>query len=209
MEANSWTVRKAALAIMVAVSLCAVTTLARAGLGESDVPETTVVPSDEGAAPPPAKQGAPSPAPRKSEPPALEHSAPSRLEIEPAQARVKLLNDTPVLSQPSKSSKTIETAHAGKFIEVTGSTHYFLQVSLKSGQTGYIDPSAVELVRPTDKIFALTSDAAVLEKPNKWSKKLSEVHKGHDVHVIGVALNYTKIKMKSGLEGYIPMSALE
>jgi hypothetical protein len=27
--------------------------------------------------------------------------------------------------------------------------------------------------------------------------------------VIGVALDYTKIRMKSGLEGYVPMSALE
>ena len=116
---------------------------------------------------------------------------------------------SPVLSEPSKSSKTIETAQAGKVINVTGSTHYFLRVKLKSGETGYLDPAAADLVKPTDKIFALTSNAAVLEKPNRWAKKLSEVHKGHDVHVIGVALNYTKIKMKSGLEGFIPMNALE
>jgi len=134
---------------------------------------------------------------------------PSKLEIEPAHALVKLNNDTAVLAKPDKTSKQIQQAQSGKFIDVTGATHYFLQVKLKSGETGYIDPAAVELVKPTDKIFTLTSDSAVLEKPNKWSKKLSEVHKGHNVHVVGVALDYTKIRMKSGLEGYIPMSALE
>ncbi|MGC1192849.1 MAG: hypothetical protein WA861_19875, partial [Candidatus Binatus sp.] len=89
------------------------------------------------------------------------------------------------------------------------STHYYLQVKLKSGQTGYIDPSAVELVRPADKVFMLTHDAGVLDKPNRWAKKLAEVHQGHNVHVVGLSLNYMRIRMKSGLEGYIPMTALE
>jgi hypothetical protein len=35
------------------------------------------------------------------------------------------------------------------------------------------------------------------------------VHQGHAVHVVGIALSYMKIRMKSGLEGYIPSSALE
>jgi len=35
------------------------------------------------------------------------------------------------------------------------------------------------------------------------------VHQGHAVHVIGIALSYMKIRMKSGLEGYIQASALE
>jgi hypothetical protein len=29
------------------------------------------------------------------------------------------------------------------------------------------------------------------------------------VHVVGIALNYMKIRMHSGMEGYIPSSALE
>jgi hypothetical protein len=49
----------------------------------------------------------------------------------------------------------------------------------------------------------------VLARPNKWSKQLAEVHQNHDVHVVGVALDYMRIRMKSGLEGYIRIGALE
>ena len=204
MEARRGTIRTLATAILAATLLYTNWWTVRAQVNESDVPETTVVPSDESPPPPPR------PAPKQASA-ATGHQAgsPSKIEVEPAHALVKLNNDTAVLAQPEKTSKQIEQAQAGKFIDVTGSTHYFLQVKLKSGETGYIDPAAAELVKPTDKIFTLTSDSAVLEKPNKWSKKLSEVHKGHNVHVIGVALDYTKIRMKSGLEGYVPMSALE
>ena len=130
-------------------------------------------------------------------------------EIEPAQARLKVLEDSPVYAAPAKSSKHIEQLTRDKFVEVTGSTHYFLRVNLKNGQTGYIEPSAVELVKPADKVFVLTHDAAVLDKPNRWAKKLAEVHAGHNVHVVGLSLDYMQIRMKSGLEGFIPMSALE
>lgn len=122
---------------------------------------------------------------------------------------MKVLEAQPVYSEPAKSSKHIEQMSVGKFVDVTGSTHYYLQVKLKSGQTGYIDPSAVELVRPADKVFMLTHDAGVLDKPNRWAKKLAEVHQGHNVHVVGLSLNYMRIRMKSGLEGYIPITALE
>ena len=202
MEARRGTIRALATAILTTTLLYAHCGTVRAQVNESDVPETTVVPSDE--SPPPRR------APKQASAPAAHQEAvPSKFEIEPAHAVVRLNNDTAVLPRPDKASKQIEQAQSGKFIDVTGATHYFLQVKLKSGETGYIDPAAVELVKPTDKIFTLTSDSAVLEKPNKWSKKLSEVHKGHNVHVIGVALDYTKIRMKSGLEGYVPMSALE
>jgi len=68
---------------------------------------------------------------------------------------------------------------------------------------------AVELATPADKLFTLTHNAPVLDAPNHWGKKVFEVHQGHAVHVVGVALSYMKIKMSSGLEGYIPSSALE
>ena len=130
-------------------------------------------------------------------------------EIETAQARLKVLQAAPVYSAPAKSSKHIEQLSPEKFVMVTGSTHYYLQVKLKSGQTGYIDPSVVELVSPVDKVFMLTHDAGVLEKPNRWARKLAEVHQGRNVHIVGIALNYMQIRMKSGLEGFIPTSALE
>ncbi|MGA7872253.1 MAG: hypothetical protein WCA22_15310 [Candidatus Binatus sp.] len=196
-----------------------------AGIGEEDVPATTIVPAGGGSAPATVNSPAPATtpsAPAESgvtsmpgpKPKSTTHHASSRNtirepEIEPADARLKVLQVWPVYSAPAKSSKHIEQLTPDKFVVVTGSTHYYLQVKLKSGQTGYIEPSAVELVKPVDKVFMLTHDAGVLEKPNRWSKKLSEVHQGHNVHVVGLALNYMQIRMKSGLEGFIPMTALE
>lgn len=193
-----------------------------AGIGEEDVPSTSIVPAEgpSGAAPvnspasatspsaPSAKTRMPAPKPAASHHTASKYSV-REPEIEPAQARLKVLEAQPVYSAPAKSSKHIEQLSPDKFVEVTGSTHYYLQVKLKSGQTGYIEPSAVELVRPADKVFVLTHDAGVLDKPNRWAKKLAEVHQGHNVHVVGLSLNYMRIRMKSGLEGFIPMTALE
>jgi hypothetical protein len=96
-----------------------------------------------------------------------------------------------------------------KYVIVTGSTHNYLQVKLKDGQTGFLDPAAVSLVAPTDKVFVLTKDASVLDQPNRFGKKLAEVHKTKNVHVVGLALNYMKIRMKNGLQGFIPITALE
>jgi len=129
--------------------------------------------------------------------------------VEPTHAILKLKKDAWAYAGPETSSPTVERVHTGKFLNVTGSTHYFLQVKLKSGATGYVPISAIELTRPADKIMRLSTDAAVLSQPNRYGKKLSEVHQGHDVRVIGVSMNYMKIRMKSGLEGYIPMTAAE
>jgi hypothetical protein len=129
--------------------------------------------------------------------------------VEPTHARLKIKNDTWAYAGPQASSPTLERVHSGKFLDVTGSTHYFLQVKLKSGSTGYVPISAVELTHPEDKIMRLSTDAAVLSQPNRYGKRLSEVHQGHDIHVVGVSMNYMKIRMKSGLEGYVPMTAAE
>jgi hypothetical protein len=194
-----------------------------AGMSEEDVPTTSIVPADapSGAAPVNSPSStspstAPSgktwmPPPKRAVP--LHHTTSKNSvrepEIEPAKARLKVIADSPVYAAPAKSSKHIEQLTRDKFVEVTGSTHYFLRVNLKNGQTGYIEPSAVELVRPADKVFVLTHDAAVLDKPNRWGKKLAEVHASKNVHVVGLSLDYMQIRMKSGLEGFIPMTALE
>jgi hypothetical protein len=141
--------------------------------------------------------------------PAKAFASVSATEVEPAHARIKLKEDAWVFTRPTKSSKHVERVHAGKYIEVTGTTRYYLRVKLKSGQEGYLPISAVEITRPADKIFQLTSNAPVLSEPSHWGKKLSEVHKGHNVHVVGISLNYMKIRMKDGVEGYIPTTALE
>ena len=195
-----------------------------AGMSEEDVPATSIVPA-EGPAPSPASAaGSPSsttnpppgstymPAPRGLKPFPHRGAATNGVhgtEVEPAQGRLKVVQDSPVYSAPAKSSKHIEQLTHDKFVTVTGSTHYFLQVKLKNGETGYIEPSSVELVKPTDKIFLLSHDAGVLEKPNRWAKRVAEVHQGHNVHVVGISLNYIRIRMKNGLEGFIPMTAVE
>ena len=165
-------------------------------------------PSDEagseGAAPPaPVVRHHPTPRPNATPIPNLV------FEVEPAEARVLLRNDTTAYLQPSKMSPVVEQLQADKFIHVTGATHYFVQVKLKNGSVAYVLADDAYLTVPADKIFRLTSDTPVLERPNKWAKQLAIVHQGHDVHVVGVALSYMKIQMKSGLEGYITTRALE
>ncbi|HEX4209743.1 MAG TPA: hypothetical protein VHY56_05085, partial [Candidatus Binataceae bacterium] len=130
-------------------------------------------------------------------------------EVEPADSRLLLRADTTAYLQPSKMSPVVEQLQAGKFLHVTGATHYFVQAKLKNGSLAYVPSDDVYLTVPADKIFRLTSDTAVLDRPDKWAKQVAIVHQGHDVHVVGVALTYMKIQMKSGLEGYIPSRALE
>ncbi len=129
--------------------------------------------------------------------------------IDPAQGRMTIKQDTWAYASPAKSSRQIEQLHADQFVSITGLTHYFARVKLKDEQTGYILLSDLELCRPTDKIFQLTRDTPVLSQPSHFGQRLAEVHSGHDVHVIGTSLNYMKIRMKNGLEGYIMTSALE
>lgn len=129
--------------------------------------------------------------------------------VEPAEARLLLKDDTWIYAEPSNRSARVEPGVKGKFVNVTGSTHYFLRVRLKNGQEGYVLADTVQLTTPSDKLFMLTHDAPVLDAPNRWGRKLAEVHQGHAVHVIGISLNYMRVRMKSGLEGYITSSALE
>jgi hypothetical protein len=136
-------------------------------------------------------------------------SAPYHGPIEPGTARLQVKTDDWAYARPDKSSNHIEQLEPGKFVDVTGATHYFLQVKLKSGQTAYVPMDSVELARPADKIFRLTKDTPVLSVPSHLGTKLAEVHNGHDVHVVGMSMNYMKIRMKDGLEGYVSVSALE
>jgi hypothetical protein len=208
--------------IMAAIATLAISASAYAAGSEEDIPATSIVSGDSAPAPSTSAGAASSPAsagvatttaPAVPAKPATHHrhaTASTRApEVEPAQARLKLVEDTWVYSAPSKTTKHIEHVTKDKYVVVTGSTHYYLQVKLKDGQTGYLDPSAVDLIKPTDQVFLLTHDAAVLDKPNRWGKKLAEVHAHHNVHAVGLSLNYMRIRMKNGLEGFIPITALE
>lgn len=130
-------------------------------------------------------------------------------EIEPASGHLKLKKDSEVYARPSRLSKKVARVHAGKYVNVTGATRYYLRVTLKNGTVGYVPTAVVELVKPMDKEFLLTADSPVYAEPNRWAKRVAEVHKGHHAHVIGMSLNYIKIKMKSGTEGFVPITAVE
>jgi hypothetical protein len=185
------------------------------------LPETTIAPAPTVAAPPgtsagfpegppPAVEAAPAPVSHHRARPASIHKAATyNGEVEPANAKLKLSADTWGYGLPAKSSSHVERLTAGKYVMATGTTRHYVRVKLKDGRTAYVPISTVELSRPTDKVFKLTKNTPVLSEPNHFGKRLAEVHQGHDVHVIGTSLNYMKIKMRDGLEGYIAMTALE
>jgi hypothetical protein len=130
-------------------------------------------------------------------------------EVEPATGHLKLIKNSYAYLRPTTSSTRIEPVQAGKYVNVMGTSHFYAQVKLQNSEIAYVPLSAVALVNPADKMFKLTTDSAVLSAPNHWGSKIAEVHTGHDVHVVGVALNYMKIRMKDGKEGYIPVRSLE
>jgi hypothetical protein len=129
--------------------------------------------------------------------------------VEPAQGHLKLIKNSYAYERPTSGSTRIEPVEAGKYVNVIGTSRYYAQVRLKNSQIAYVPLNSVALVSPTDKMFKLTADAAVLSAPNHWGSKIAEVHRGYNVHVVGVALNYMRIRMKDGKEGYIPIHSLE
>jgi uncharacterized protein YgiM (DUF1202 family) len=159
---------------------------------------------------PPSAPLAPSTPKRKATAHKKKTAAPEApVEVEAANARLQLREDSFVYSKPTKLSKAVERVHAPKFVHVTGATKDFVRVELKSGKTGFIPASVVQLVSPADKILVLTADSPVYSKPNRWGEIVAQVHRGHDVQIVGVSLEYVKIRMKSGVEGFIPLTALE
>jgi hypothetical protein len=130
--------------------------------------------------------------------------------VEPASARLKVKSaGAPIYAKASSHSEQVGTLDADKFVQVTGSTKSYLQIQLKDGRVGYIEPASVYMVSPYDKQFLLTADSPVYSTPNQWGNKLAEVHRGKYVHVVGQALSYLKIRMKDGTEGYIPMTSAQ
>jgi hypothetical protein len=130
--------------------------------------------------------------------------------VEPASARLKVkAAGAPIYGRASKQSEQVGTLSADKYVQVTGSTKSYLQVQLKDGRVAYIDPASVYMVKPVDKQFLLSADSPVFATPNQFGNKVAEVHRGRYVHVVGMALNYLKIHMKDGTEGFVPMTAAQ
>jgi hypothetical protein len=227
-RAAGWSARRrTGVKVLAFMAACAmplveiIPAFAQPSVAPKTLPETTITPEDSEAPAPTAPAAADENAPQASIPvsaPPAQHavhreaakkSAPWSGAVEPADAMLKVKEDSWAYTSPANSSSRIGRMDPGKFVHVTGTTHYFAQVKLKSGAVGYVLLSAIDLERPTDKIFKLTKDTPVLSEPNHYGKKLAEVHNTHDVHVIGTSLNYMKIRMKDGLEGYIAITALE
>jgi hypothetical protein len=200
------------------VLLLALTLTAPAALwaqtSEPPPPPPSEMAPPAGVAPPPQAAPAPAPVHHKKH---VRHrrrrhvSAPAvETMVEPANARLKVKTiGAPIYARASKRSEQIGTLSADKYVQVTGSTKSYLQVQLKDGRTAYIEPSSVYMVKPYDKQFLLTADSPVFSAPNEFSGKVAEVHRGKYIQVIGQALSYLKIRMKDGVEGYVPMSAAQ
>jgi hypothetical protein len=132
-----------------------------------------------------------------------------KIPTEPIDVRLEITRDSWAFERPTQRSRRIKRIHAGKYVHVTALTPYYLRVELKNGTTAYVDPQVVKMLWPANKILMLADDSPVRERPNKWAKELAEVNKGHHVQVVGVAPGYVQIRMRSGLEGFIPYSVLE
>jgi hypothetical protein len=186
-------------------------------------PEAAPPPSPE-TAPPSPPEGAPpattAPAPahhhRKKRSRTRRHRRHAKAEpviensVEPATARLKVKTaGAPIYAKASNQTEQIGALSLDKYVQVTGSTKSYLQVQLKDGRVGYIEPASVDLVKPYDKQFLLTADSPVYSAPNQEGNKVAEVHRGRYVHVIGQALSYLRIRMKDGTEGYVPMTAAQ
>jgi hypothetical protein len=163
-------------------------------------PAMTEAPAGTAVAPAPV----PTAKPRRATRPVSEEAG-----IEPASGQLKLKKDSDVYSRPSRLSKKIGRVHAPKYVNVTGATKYYLRVKLKDGRVGYVPNAVVEMVKPIEKQFILTANSPVYSEPNRWAKHVAQVHKGHNVHVVGITPNYIKVKMKRGLEGFVPIAAVE
>jgi len=197
-----------------------------AGAEEDDSPPTSIEPAPDSSgapaapepssasapeSPPPAtSNGSPAPAPAVKAAATAPHFHPlTKFEVEPVAAKLKVVKTVWIYASPTTADRKVEHVEAGTEVSVTGATHRWLRLKLHDGRSGYIEQSAVAMVKPADKLFVLTHDTAVRADPTRWGAPIAEVHKGHNVQVVGVSLNYLKIKMRNGREGYVVDSAFE
>ncbi len=129
--------------------------------------------------------------------------------VEPFRGRFALQYDSWAYKRPSTDADRVKQVHAGHRVIVTGATRDFVEVHLSDGSTGYVPLGVVELFRPSDKILTLSSNTGVYAGPHLGNAKLATVHRGQNVHVIGVELSYLKIKTADGVEGFIPVSTVQ
>src|SRR6202166_992771 len=115
--------------VIAAIAVCSLIGIASRAVAQ--IPAATPAPAAPATvAPAPIVAPArPKPKPKPKHRIVLENSD----EVEPAHALVKLKDNTWVYSRPNKWSHNVGQVHKDKFINVTGSTHYYLRVKLKNG----------------------------------------------------------------------------
>jgi tetratricopeptide (TPR) repeat protein len=64
-------------------------------------------------------------------------------------------------------------------------------------------------VRPFDKKFLLTHDSPVYQTPQESANVVAQVHRGKYVKVTGIAGNWLRIQLRTGIIGFIPVTAAE
>ncbi|HZP45160.1 MAG TPA: tetratricopeptide repeat protein [Candidatus Binataceae bacterium] len=64
-------------------------------------------------------------------------------------------------------------------------------------------------IRILDKKFLLTHDSPVFEAPSNGSPVVAQVHHGRLVHVTGITGDWLRVRLKTGVVGFIPTNAAE
>ncbi len=64
-------------------------------------------------------------------------------------------------------------------------------------------------LKAIDKRFQLTHNSPVYEGPDVSSRVVGQVHRGKFVHITGIAGDWFRIQLKTGVVGFIPVSAAE
>ncbi|HEY2664200.1 MAG TPA: tetratricopeptide repeat protein [Candidatus Binataceae bacterium] len=64
-------------------------------------------------------------------------------------------------------------------------------------------------IKAVNKKFLLTHDSDVHSNPDGSSAVVANVHRRKYVHVIGIAGDWLQVKLKTGVVGFIPISAAE
>jgi len=70
-------------------------------------------------------------------------------------------------------------------------------------------PAAGPKIKVVDKKFLLTHDSPVYEKPDSSSRVVGRVHRKGFVRVTGITGNWLRVKLRSGVVGFIPVSTAE
>lgn len=64
-------------------------------------------------------------------------------------------------------------------------------------------------LKPINRRFKLTKDSAVYQQADSSTGVIGQVHRGHFVHVTGIAGDWLQVTLRNGTVGFIPVTAAE